>query len=637
MPIEFAPPPPATQGYQITPPQSTDPLQTLAQMGQLRTQGLQQQSAQLGLQQQQLKMQSQKAMVNAFAQGGTPDQIYQRAIASGQVLPEDAIAFQQHQMKYQTDAAALDEKKRAMLSEDIGNYVGAASQATDQASLDAANAAAAKRGLFDSKKFDPIAQYPGDNTHFQAQLNGLLSHKQILDQTKTQGDIAEAAGKTALSGVQTTEAQQKVDAGNLAAATSAIQRGEIDPQTGTPTPATVAQVQAQYPKVRLPQGNAPKAVWDRFLTGDLSPKERMELAMPKDETALAVIANDPNRPQDERDRATNALKTLKTQKDVVNTEAELARVATDPTKTPEQQAAANAALKRLDQSKLASRPIINNIIPGVPTAPATGAAAELHGEDFLKTLPASFAARIRQMATGDLPAPTGRSATTGAGLQLMNALMQYDPQYSTLLGKGRTDELKQFTDTHPGSAGGQLIALNTMLHHADLYMDAAAALKNGTFKPGNEIYNKVATIFGAAPPTNAALLAQFFASETGKIATGGVPAEGEVKSILQKMSTDGSPEAMEGAAKTLIGIAAGRMIPLKDRRDKWKLDKLVDILGPDAKDVLQRRGFDPETMKPVQRGGAGGSAPLIKTKADYDKLPSGTVYTGSDGKSYRKP
>jgi hypothetical protein len=196
MPIEFAPPPPATQGYQITPPQSTDPLQTLAQMGQLRTQGLQQQSAQLGLQQQQLKMQSQKAMVNAFAQGGTPDQIYQRAIASGQVLPEDAIAFQQHQMKYQTDAQALDEKKRQALSEDIGNYVGAASQATDQASLDAANAAAAKRGLFDSKKFDPIAQYPGDDTHFQAQLNGLLSHKQILDSAKTVAETGEATAKT---------------------------------------------------------------------------------------------------------------------------------------------------------------------------------------------------------------------------------------------------------------------------------------------------------------------------------------------------------------------------------------------------------------------------------------------------------
>jgi hypothetical protein len=273
---------------------------------------------------------------------------------------------------------------------------------------------------------------------------------------------------------------------------------------------------------------------------------------------------------------------------------------------------------------------------GIPT-PATGAAAAVHGDEYLKTLQPAFAAQLKQMATGDVDAPTGRAATSGPGARIMNALMQYDPEYSKLLAQQRKENLHQFNDTHPGSAGGQLIALNTMIHHADLYLDAAAALKNGSFKPGNEIYNKVATIFGAAPPTNAALLAQFFASETGKVATGGVPAEGEIKSILSKMSTDGSPEAMEGAAKTLIQIAGGRMLPLKQRRDDAHLEKFVRILDPQSTETLQKRGFDPETMKPVQRGGGGGTPPLIKTKAEYDNLPSGTVYTESNGKTYRKP
>ena len=389
-----------------------------------------------------------------------------------------------------------------------------------------------------------------------------------------------------------------------------------------------------------PDENSNQQAWDQWRAG--LPEIVKPLIPPMFSPTAVKLVRSQGLTLDQRRQADQAAATLAETKardaaNMGNSETELAVIATNPKETPERRAAAGAALKRLDQSKQASRPVVNNLIPGVPTAPSTGATAQLHGEDYLKTLPASFAARIRQIATGDLPAPTGRAATTGAGGQIMDALMQYDPQYSTLLGKGRTDELKQFTDTHPGSAGGQLIALNTMLHHADLYMDAATALKNGTFKPGNEIYNKIATIFGAAPPTNAALLAQFFASETGKVATGGVPAEGEIKSILSKMSTDGSPEAMEGAAKTLIGIAAGRMIPLKDRRDKWKLDKLVDILGPDAKAVLQRRGFDPETMKPVQQGGGGGKPPLIKTKAEYDNLPSGAIYTESNGKTYRKP
>lgn len=36
-------------------------------------------------------------------------------------------------------------------------------------------------------------------------------------------------------------------------------------------------------------------------------------------------------------------------------------------------------------------------------------------------------------------------------------------------------------------------------------------------------------------------------------------------------------------------------------------------------------------------GGGGGGTPVISTKADFDKLPSGTVYRESDGNTYRKP
>ena len=41
MPIEFAPPPPELQPFGAQPPAYVDPLQTLAQMGQLQTQRLQ--------------------------------------------------------------------------------------------------------------------------------------------------------------------------------------------------------------------------------------------------------------------------------------------------------------------------------------------------------------------------------------------------------------------------------------------------------------------------------------------------------------------------------------------------------------------------------------------------------------------
>ena len=302
---------------------------------------------------------------------------------------------------------------------------------------------------------------------------------------------------------------------------------------------------------------------------------------------------------------------------------------------PEKRAAAKTAIAGIVRDKIASRPVTNNIIPGVPSGPLTGNAALVHGEDYLKTLPPSFAARLKNIATGDELAPTGRAALTGPGGQMMSALYQYDPEFTPLLAQQRKQRLSEFNSSQSNRAGGQLLALNTMIHHADLYLDAVAELKNGTFKPGNAIYNTVANMFGAAPPTTARLLAQFFASETGKVATGGVPAEGEIKGILEKMSTDGSPEAMERAGKTLIAIAAGRMEPLKQFRDEAKLEKFVTILHPDSQAILQKRGFDPETMKPVIVGkgpGQGAGSHIIHVNGkDYQYNGTGAT---DDMKNY---
>lgn len=598
MPIEFAPPSPQLQGFNITPPQYTDPLQTLAQFGQLRTQNLQRQNADLEIQQKQQQIESNKALISALAESKDFDDFYDKAAKSGKVLPGDLLAAKEHYTKAQQDAATLDNTTKDIMSKDIDRYRGALADVKTPEELAAVNTNMDKLGMH--PKITRLTQF-SDPDHVTAFANGLRTQSQIIAEAKDKATQEQAEATKKLTGAQTAEAQQKVDAGELAAVKTEIQAAPLDPSTGTPTPAAMAGIQQRHPNVALPPPD--KASIDRFLRSGLSLKDQQDLDMPKDETALAVIANDPNQPQDKRDRATNALKSMKAQKDVVNTETELARVATDPNATQQQRDAANNALKRLDQSKLAARPVIN-VIPGVPSGPLTGDAAQVHGDEYLKTLPPSFAARLKAIATGNELAPTGRAAMTGPGGQLMSALYQYDPDFTPLLAQQRKETLRAFTSTKSGDAGGQLLALNTVIHHADLYLDAAAALKNGTFKPGNEVYNKVASMFGSAPPTNAALLARFFASETGKVATGGVPAEGEINGILDKMSTSGSPEAMEGAGKTLLQIAAGRMIPLKERRDKAHLEKFVDILGPDAQAVLQKRGFDPETMKPA--AGAGG-------------------------------
>jgi hypothetical protein len=197
---------------------------------------------------------------------------------------------------------------------------------------------------------------------------------------------------------------------------------------------------------------------------------------------------------------------------------------------------------------------------------------------------------------------------------LMGQIKTVDPQFDEANIDNRYKTLQEFTNTSTGKAGGQALALNTLIHHADLYLETAEALKNGSFVPGNAIYNKVAQAFGAAPPTNAALVARFFAGETGKVATGGVPAEGEINGILKNLGSDASPDQIAGAGKTLLQIAAGRATPLMERVNNAKLGNVVRVLGPDAQAILARRGFDPRTMKPADQQQPAGAPKLGDTQ-----------------------
>lgn len=206
--------------------------------------------------------------------------------------------------------------------------------------------------------------------------------------------------------------------------------------------------------------------------------------------------------------------------------------------------------------------------------------------------------QAQMIADGKIDPQTARSIIRKAP-GILAQIKIADPKFDQADMDKRYDTLKEFSNTSIGKAGGQALALNTLIHHADLYQDVGDALKNGSFTPGNAVYNRVATLFGSAPPQNAALVARFLAGETGKVATGGVPAEGEINSILKGLSTNASPDQIKQAGNTMLQIASGRAIPLMERVKAAKLDGKVQVLGPDAQAILQKRGFDPATMKPV--------------------------------------
>ena len=274
----------------------------------------------------------------------------------------------------------------------------------------------------------------------------------------------------------------------------------------------------------------------------------------------------------------------------------------------------------VEEQRKRLQPQINLTVPGLGPGTPSAANPQLTGDAFLAILPPGTAAQVKQIASGATVIPPFGSR--GASALLRDAVFRYDKTFTDQSNQLRHGTLAEFNSTAPNRAGGQVLALNTMIHHADLYMDAGDALKNGTFVPGNAAYNAISTMMGQPAPNNVALISQFLAGETGKLATGGVPAEGEVNRILGPLKNNNSPDQLRNAGQTLLGIASGRMIPLKEKAVQGQVGNLVQVVGPDAAGILQRRGYDPATMKPVQQGGAPPGTIHYVEGADHWDIPA---------------
>ena len=305
MPIQFAPPAPVLQGFNVQGPAYVDPLQTLAEMQQLRTQRMQQQVASQQLEMQSAKLASQKAILQAFVDAGkeeelpaapapaaqapaprvdytpiapytpaaapttpptgtpgTPttgtqfspgsflDRVYRYAARSGKVLPDDLTGMLEHRVKLMTDLATFDEKQRAALNSDINSYRGLIAGVTDQPSLDRANKAAQQRNLFRFGKFDPITQFT-DTPHITAYSNSLIGLSELNAELKEKAAREAQEAETALKTTQKTKAEQEIAQAEKQQAIGELQTAS-DPKTGIPSIADTTAIMARYPKVKFP-------------------------------------------------------------------------------------------------------------------------------------------------------------------------------------------------------------------------------------------------------------------------------------------------------------------------------------------------------------------------------------------------
>lgn len=260
MPIEFAPPQGGIEAPQLQPPQSESLLSALGQAQQVQQQRamapLVQQGAQLDLQQKQMQMRSQQALMKAYMDaGGDPDKTLQLAGKSGQVLPEHVMGFQQHLAALAETRAKTDEATNKVVDakhEQMFNAYGPLFAEPD-----------------DTKR---AAMLPGINAAL-LRSNPSIKPEELLQATDPNSIAGAKAGYTTYSSIKATSEAAKNDAEakkNIAQATEAdlnvkntkraqaIQelQGIIDPATGLPNPADWAAWTAAHPDIKV-QGGTP--------------------------------------------------------------------------------------------------------------------------------------------------------------------------------------------------------------------------------------------------------------------------------------------------------------------------------------------------------------------------------------------
>lgn len=184
--------------------QQIDPLGQMAKMMALR-------SSMLEYQQQQMGMQSQQALMQAYQQAnGDPDQTVKYAVQSGKVLPGQLLQFQQASMKYRQDLAGLTKDQLQTMQTqhaELRNAIDPIMQLPPEQQVPAANKFLGQLGAMNPQQRQ--LQYGlTDQQLSQLPPGGITS----IDQLKTfEATLSgsEKAIDTQLKQAQTAETQQK--------------------------------------------------------------------------------------------------------------------------------------------------------------------------------------------------------------------------------------------------------------------------------------------------------------------------------------------------------------------------------------------------------------------------------------------
>jgi hypothetical protein len=202
--------------------------------------------------------------------------------------------------------------------------------------------------------------------------------------------------------------------------------------------------------------------------------------------------------------------------------------------------------------------------------PAAGAGVT--GDAFLQTLNPGIQQQIKSIANGDVKMPPARS---GAGMQMRNAVLQYDPTFTDARYTGK----QQFKTGADATAIQQSAA---MLEHLDRSLQNSQKLGNSA---------ALATGFPSADAAAYKKDVQFYTGELGKLVTGGMTTEGEGNRLLSDL---------QSPVQNVRDAALNEMTQLAKGNVSAKMQKYKNATG---QDLPVDQFFDKQTQGRLQKFG----------------------------------
>lgn len=214
--------------------------------------------------------------------------------------------------------------------------------------------------------------------------------------------------------------------------------------------------------------------------------------------------------------------------------------------------------------------------------PTDSSGQPLQGPELYSTF-GGKAGIVKAIVEGRQSPPASFAQKSPYWQDVMQKVYQVDPQFN----EQRAQLRKAFTT---GPDAKNIGSLNTAAVHLDTLSEAAKALNNGTFKPGNQAFNAVKTMFGASAPNTFEGIRDAVASEMASALKGNAT-DIEIAGIKKTIMSSSSPEQLTNLVNAHLHILNQKLNTYKERYEQQNPgDTVYSPVLPSAGAVFQKHG-----------------------------------------------